>query len=221
MNFFLFNLFSTIENAAAIILLLAIFKYRITDYYPQIILTSLTMSIISHSMRFQLDFNSWVPLITIITIVFFIWITFKVSFLYALIISVVGFVAYGLLQTILLSLLSLTGIVDGASVEISYSLEGYILQVFSSITACLISYFIRQKNYGFNWVPYNSTAKFKLKGDNLLLFIVAIISIFVMGLMFFLYLKGYLHLFANLILIFIVLILLFYLARRQETKYYD
>jgi hypothetical protein len=221
MNFFLFNLFSTIEVIAVIILMLSIFKYRVMDYIPQILLTSLTMSLISHTIHFEFENNSVVPIVSIIVLFIFVWLAFRVALLYAMIISVVGYVTYGLLQTVIVYILQFTGLVSLDTALKPYSLLGYLMQLITSIVACLISYQIRKKNFGFNWIPYSSSAKFRLKGDNIILFITVIVSVFVIGLAFFLFLTGYVHLIANFILIFIVLALLFYLASKQEGKYYD
>jgi hypothetical protein len=221
MNFLFFNLVSTIENIAAIILLLSIFKYRVLDYFPQTILSGLILSLISHTMRFEFNDSNWVPFVSIITLFLFIWIAFRVALFYALIISVVGYVAYSLIQAILVFILHSLGYLSLETAQQPYALQAYIMQLITSIVAFSISYLLTRKNYGFNWVPYSSTAKFKLTRDNVILIIVTIISVIVVGLVFYLFLSGYLHVFAIFVLFFIVLALLFYLARKQEEKYYD
>jgi hypothetical protein len=221
MGFISFNFFSTVENIATITLLLSIFKYRVLDYIPQMLLASLVMSLISHTMRFEFANSSFVPVIMIFTLFLFIWISFKVAPLYALIITIVGYVVYGLLQTMIFFGLQSLGLLTQEMVEKEYSYEGYLLQFITFIAAYIISNLLRKNNYGFNWVPYNKSAKFKLIGDNLLFFVTVVISVFIIGLVFYLFLSGYLHLLANFVLIFFVLALLFYLSRKQEIKYYD
>jgi hypothetical protein len=221
MNFLLFNLFSSFENIAIIVLTLSIFKYRVLDFIPQILLTSLIMSLISHTMRFEFDNSQFVFFILIITLFIFVWLAFRVSYFYALIISVIGIFTYGLLQAILIYVLEFMGLLSMEVAQRPYSKLGYIMQFVTSIFALCISYLLRQKNYGFNWIPYSRSAKYKLKGSNIVLLMVSIVSVFVIGLVFYLYLSGYLHLFAIFILFFIVLVLLFYLSGKQEGKYYD
>jgi hypothetical protein len=220
-NFLLFNFFSTLENIGIIVLLLSIFKYRVFDYTPQILLTSLIMSMISHTMRFEFNHSNFVPLMIIFSLFLFIWIAFRVSFYYALIITVVGFIASSLLQAILLYSLQFIGVLSLKTVEIPYSLEGYMLQATTVLVSFFISFVLRRKNIGFNWVPYSRTAKFTLKGDNIILFIVTITSVFAIGLLFYLYLSGDLKIVAISILFLILLTLLFYLSGKQEEKYYD
>jgi hypothetical protein len=221
MNFILFNLFSTVELFAAITLMLCIFKYRMTDYIPQIILTSLVISLISHTMRFELNSESWVPLVSLLTLFYFIWMLFRVSIIYAFIISFVGYLAYGVIQVVFLFSLQFFGYFSLDLALEPYSHITYVLQLITSILALSVAYLLRRKNYGFNWVPYSKKAKFDLKGGNFFFFIVVFISVIAVGLLFHWYLAGYINLLANFILFFVVLAVLFYLAGRKEEKYYD
>jgi hypothetical protein len=221
MNFILFNTFSTLENIGIILIMLSLFKYRVLDYLPQILLTSSILSLISHTMRFELSNSNLVPFIVILTLFLFVWIAFRVSVFYALIITIVGFIASALLQLILLFIIELTELTTLNAIETPYSIEGYSIQFMTSILAFLLSFLLRRKNYGFNWVPYSKTAKFKLKGDNIILFLVTIVSVFTIGLLFYLYLSGYIHLLAIFVLFSVLMFLLFYLSGKKEEKYYD
>jgi hypothetical protein len=220
MNFFLFNLFSTLEAMALIVLILAIFKYRIREYFVHSIFASIMMSLTSYTLRFEFNDSSLATIIQIALLVLFFWLTFRIPIYFAFMVAILGSFFYILIQGIVLITGRALNVFTFAQATTSFSTDMYVAQVSSLCVALLISLFLRKKNFGWNYVPFENN-KIQLKGINGRFLLIVSLGFASIGLFFSVTINIYVHLIISIITFIIVILLLLYYANKKEVEYHD
>lgn len=151
-----FLLFSTLEGVAVFALILSIFKVRMTPYLWQAIFVNLIMNLQSYLLREEFSLSYLVPVINMLLFIFLLATVVKIPIVWSGIMTVTGYFAYAVIQSVLLK--AMFGNLPVAELQ-NGSLKGYLLQVVSAATGLLISFILYRKEIGFS--PNFKKLKFK------------------------------------------------------------
>ncbi|AHM65561.1 MULTISPECIES: hypothetical protein [Paenibacillus] len=167
-----FLLFSTLEGVAVFALILSIFKVRMTPYLWQAIFVNLIMNLQSYLLREEFSLSYLVPVINMLLFIFLLATVVKIPIVWSGIMTVTGYFAYAVIQSVLLK--AMFGNLPVAELQ-NGSLKGYLLQVVSAATGLLISFILYRKEIGFS--PNFKKLKFKEEyGIVITLIILSLIS---------------------------------------------
>ncbi|MFS1514060.1 HAMP domain-containing sensor histidine kinase [Chengkuizengella sp. SCS-71B] len=166
-----FTFFSSIEYIANFFIVFSLFRLSISKYLPQVLFSCVILSYVSLSLRVGLEMEAVAPLVHLVLYFLLLWQLFSIQFIYSIIMAVVGYLVYGVIQVLLYLIYT---------PELTlFKMEGYILQVLTSLVAfCLVS-ILRKKNITFPYVinekrRLNSTS---VKTFSIMIFITSCISL--------------------------------------------
>ncbi|MDQ0494220.1 MULTISPECIES: hypothetical protein [Paenibacillus] len=167
-----FLLFSTLEGVAVFALILSVFKIKMIPYLWQAIFVNLIMNLQSYLLREEWSLSYLVPVINMLLFIFLLATIVKIPIVWSGIMTVTGYFAYAVIQSLLLKMLfgnlPVSELHDG-------SLKGYLLQSISAATGLLISFMMYRKGIGFS--PNFKKLKFKEEyGIVITLIILSLIS---------------------------------------------
>jgi hypothetical protein len=209
MNDIMFIVFSTIEALSIFTIMLAIFRFNILDYINKLFPISLLLSLLSYALWKEDVLTSYVPIISVLVLILFIFYILRTSLVGAAMVAIKGYVAYGVIQTAALAILQSFGLISLERVQASKP-DLYILQTVTALILLLISLLLLRYRYGFSY----SLNKFRWGGEGKLVLSLLIFGIiFVAGISLFrttLYLAA--TIFATLLFFMI------YLSRREEKR---
>ncbi|WP_025686333.1 hypothetical protein [Paenibacillus maysiensis] len=141
-----FLVFSTFEGVAVFALILSIFKVKMTPYVWQAIFVNLVMNLQSYLLREELSLAYLVPVINMLLFIFLLATVVKIPIVWSGIMTVTGYFAYAVIQSVLLK--AMFGSLPVSELQ-EGSLKGYLLQTISAVVGLLISFILYQKGIGF------------------------------------------------------------------------
>lgn len=178
LEFILFMIFSGLETFAIFFLAFKIFKIDL--YHKEMIFGSLIMGYISYSLRtnyelFQLDiFAQYVLMFC------FMWLLFRIHPFYASILTGMAYQAYSVIQTSFYYLLNFVIKLPLDSSD-SVSINIFILQTISALSAICIGIYVSHKRKGFDFVPDKPNMKIKPSLSEKILFFFNLPALFVIA----------------------------------------
>ncbi|MFS1514062.1 sensor histidine kinase [Chengkuizengella sp. SCS-71B] len=156
-----FSIFSFIEYIAFFYITFTIFRIRISDYIPQVILTSIILLYVSFSLRTALDMAVIAAFSQLVLLCFLLWIMFRMKVLNAILIAVIGYLTYCVIQTVIVSISFLFISVD----NYLFTNVSYVLQTITSLVTFYIAYILNKYNVGYSIetsnTDYNESIKLK------------------------------------------------------------
>jgi hypothetical protein len=165
MEFLLFVVFSSMEYLAIFAIMFALFRFEYKFYHNSVIFICGVLSFVSYSLRYGFEQEFLGPIVHILLIFAFLYYIFQVQVFYAGVMSVTGFLAYVIIQTITLVILNFSGVIKFGEVQPN-TWEGYLIQIISCLLAFSIIFLIKRKNFGFAYVPHGQRAFVAYKGLN-------------------------------------------------------
>lgn len=200
-----FMIFSSIEALSLYVLIMALFRLKVTSYAWQAVTLVLLINIQSFILRSEFALSDLVPVISILMFVFFFAVVVKLTFVWSVLATILGYVIFAVIQT------SIIVMVYGSTDEIqSYAIKGYFLQVLSSAIMILISWLLKARNLGFAFDM--EVLRFKFEDYLVMIFIL----IFIGAIALFLYINQ-----TWLTLLFFIVnagFLLFYAIRKEKVN---
>lgn len=172
MKAILYLLFSGTEWLALILLTFAMFKFRLKGYWGQIILTSASMSLLSHFIFQGLQMRELATILQPPALFLFFWQMFRIQIFYAALMTVYGYMAYSCVQMLLIIVEFELGI-DPNKI-LPNTLPIYILQTVSILFVLLIVALLYKYRVGYTFVPDSEYAPVRMKGLNLRLLFLTI-----------------------------------------------
>ncbi|MUG47426.1 hypothetical protein [Paenibacillus woosongensis] len=207
MESFAFMAFSTIEGLGIFALMMTIFKINPLPYVWQALFVILLMSLQSYLLRSELSLYYLAPITNIMLFIFFVATVVKEPLVGAAVITLTGYTAFSLLQTMIVSIV-FDSIIESQSVQI----YGYALQTSSAITIGLVSWLLYRLGIGFTW----NFEKVRFKREDLI-----VSSTIFMVLIFFTIILYRNEIWSNLLFFSITLSFFLYYAVRKEKKDHD
>lgn len=142
----LFLLFSIIEGIGLLILMLSFYRLKATDHIWPAMFMIIIMSLQSYVVRNELELSYIVPIINLVLFVLLLATVWRVPIVWSAIVSITGYLAFGLIQTIIVVLMF--GSVEAAE---SIRIKGYILQTVTGLTTTLLGYLLFKFGLGFSF----------------------------------------------------------------------
>ncbi|OZB98076.1 hypothetical protein [Paenibacillus sp. XY044] len=180
MNALVYILFSMLDGIAIFTFSFGFFRLKMMDYWKEIIITNLVISIGTFFYSENNLLSNLSPFINLIIFIAALIFFFRISFFSAFRVAGCGFLA----QTVILGLvLSITCLVLNISLnEIKeHDYIKYPLQVIGDIGTVLLSLVLRKKKIWMTNLPYSYSFKFKPSRINVLIFIATIIAALVIS----------------------------------------
>ncbi|ASS64702.1 hypothetical protein [Paenibacillus sp. RUD330] len=143
-----FMFFGSIEGFALIALVLALYRFKISESYWPVGITVFLMTLQSFLLREELQIAVLVPIVNAIFISLMLTIFLKVPAHWALFVSLAGYVGYIIFQ-IVISTASF-GVFSQAAVEESL-FKGYLLQLLTAAPVYYISRYLYSRGLGFSF----------------------------------------------------------------------
>ena len=168
--------FSTIENLSIVILSLALFRIPVKYSGKKILIIALVLSSISLFQRDYLHLDNFVAISLIITYVILFKFIFNVPIFYALLVSITGYLAFAVIQTILLLIGILSGLTTTHQIQDSL-LHGSMLQSISASVIILLAIWMQRKKFGFMFVIKRLTIKHMFSSFNLILSFIILLAL--------------------------------------------
>jgi len=211
MNDLLFIIFSTIEALTVFTISLSLFRYNVLKYFKQIAPISFIMALLSYAIWFETSLSDYIPIISLVLFIFFIFHTLEISLFGAAIVAIIGSGLTLLLQTLYLQVLQYFGIITVSSVQNAGG-DYFLLSLITSATGLAASFLLYRTGYGFSF-PLN---QFKLKWENWLVLIISIVTLLFLSILHMLKHELYL---VNIVVILIIMFLIYYAWRKERMQW--
>lgn len=201
------------EVIAAFAIMLAAYRYSIKEYMTYSIIAAVLMAETSYILRLVLHLDSITPIFMLFWFLLFMWRVFRIHPFFALLMTVTGYLSYLFVQSALLFLLQIHFTLEQISTPL---LHAKLYQIGSSTITLGVAYWLLKRRIGFSFVPDRMNEKIEMKGLNLWLLLVCIIScFFISGIAYTIVNINFLYSTLLSVVMFIVIILL-NIAYRKE-----
>ncbi|MNW38903.1 hypothetical protein D3C74_159820 [compost metagenome] len=200
-------LFSIIEGMGLIILMLSVYRLKATDHAWPAMFMIIIMSFQSFVMRYEFELSYIVPIINLVLFIFLLATVWRVPLVWSTVISITGYLAFGLIQTLIMLF-----IFGSAEVAKSIEINGYTLQTATGIITSLIGVILYKFGLGFTF----DFEKLRLKKEHII--VVGSIALFFLIFAFILYKN---QVWLNLIFTSSGMVFLLYYAIRKESGDHD
>ncbi|MGO4375437.1 hypothetical protein AB4Z21_32740 [Paenibacillus sp. MCAF20] len=166
-----FILFSMIEGLGIYAMMLSIFRFNPWRYFNNFMLVLPIMVLQSLFLREIPELVYLVPVISILLFVFFLRAVLKIPIVWSTMITLGGYVGYGLIQWAIIE-------IGFGSVEAAQSgdVNGYIVQTATAAVQLVITYLLLKYRIGFTF-SMDDYDKLRLKYERVIVIILIVISI--------------------------------------------
>ncbi|HEY0828338.1 MAG TPA: hypothetical protein VGE40_09600 [Bacilli bacterium] len=203
MNKTLFVTVSSIEWFSLFCLIFTMFRFRMKDHILQIIFASVIMSQFSFLIAGAEDISVIAPVLQFFIVFLFLWLMFRIHIFYAAVMTTFGYGWFLFIQTVL------------ALVVESYP-PLYLIQLGSSAFILFLCMFSSRYRLGFSFIPDNHHIKLNLKGENLRLLVLVILTAITISIYYLFVLEGFLLL--TFFIMLLILGLFLYSAIKKEKE---
>ncbi|NBI28887.1 ATP-binding protein [Chengkuizengella marina] len=206
-----FTFFSMIEYFILFYFIFTIFRIRMVEYIPQIVLTSLILLYVSLSLRDGYGLETIAPISQMVLLSFLMWQLFRMKLVHAIMMSVVGFVGFALLQMI---------IYLSYKPDISlFSNEVYFLQTIIAVIGFVIVFIIKKFNVGYSLIS-NDQMKGNHSKFSAFPIILSLLGAICIGPIYFLLYSPQLR-FLHLVLAIIIIFIVFKIISMKQKRLID
>lgn len=205
MNEILFVVFSTLEAWSIFAISFALFRFNILKYNYQIIPICILMALLSYAIRHETTWGSWIPVVALVLFTLFMLFTLRISLIGSVIMAITGYSLFILVQTACLNIFQLAGNQTTDS-------DFFVLSPVSSCTILLLGYLLFRFGYGFSF----SLDHFKVKRENMLILIAAVVTFILLSVLHLLKNKLY---FVEMISAAIILFLVYIALKKERTQW--
>ena len=207
MDFAGFMFFSTLEGLAVYTITLYVFRMNLERHLWHVLTMVLLISLQNYYARGVLTLEALSPLLNLALTALFLIAIIRVPLLWSLVMTVTGYIAFGLLQTVII-FLSLGYLSIDEVQHVAY--KGYLLQTVTGVIGIFVSWKLYRKGFGFTY----DFERLRFKWEWFLVIGLIVGAFVVLAAIFY-----YKHVFANLIaLVFVLALFLYYSFRKEETE---
>lgn len=206
-EFLLYMLFSTIEGFSVYAITLYAFRYNLKRYLWPVLGIVTLLNLFGYGLSYEPDYSYLNPIINIIFTILFMALFVRVPILWAMVVGVSGYFAFGLIQvTVVLLSFGYLSINEVQTV----ATKGYLLQTITGFIGTYISWLAYKFGYGFSF----DFAPHRKRWEQML--IILIISILLVWLAVMLYFKHAPIIF--LLFAFALVVSLIYAIRKENEE---
>ncbi|MWV44899.1 hypothetical protein GRF59_14855 [Paenibacillus sp. HJL G12] len=180
MNALVYILFSMIDGMAIFFFAFGFFRIKIVDYWKEIIITNIVISIGTYFYSENIILSNLSPLLNLIIFMAALLFFFRISLFSSFRIAGLGFLAQTLILGLVISVSCLALNINLNELKSNDYIK-YPVQVIGDIGTIALSLFLRKKRIWMTNLPYSYSFKFKPSRPNMLIFIATILGIFVIS----------------------------------------
>ncbi|WP_019003859.1 hypothetical protein [Cohnella laeviribosi] len=218
-----FILISIVEYIGVLVAILALFRYPVTHYWPQIVFTSFFCSILSYIVMILYDLTL-APIIQMFFLALCFWLLFDTPLIWSFVLCSFGIV-YAVFQGIVMVIAVSIGFATPASLENKMSIEIYTVQIVCAVVCFFLGMYWQRKRIGFLFVPTSREAPFDWSKMNRQLVFISLASFLSMSSMSIAYacfsLSNVEWFIGLLAMLAVVSILLLTTMKRKDLEYAD
>lgn len=178
MNALVYILLSMLDGIAIFTFSFGSFRVRIKDYWKEILITNMIISTGAYFQRENELLSNITPVINIIILLLALLFIFRISLLASLRISVFGFVAQLIIQSLVAIVFMLVANIKFNEATTQF---GYAVQIIGDVAMIMLSLILQNRKMWFTTLPYRYTYKFRISFLNVLIFITSILAIILMN----------------------------------------
>jgi len=141
-----------------------------------VLIISIVLSIVSLFQRDFLHLHEFVTITLMIAYVILFKFIFNVPIFYALLVSITGYLIYGVIQTVFLLIGTVTDLTSIHLLESSL-LHGSMIQIISASATILLTVWMQRKKIGFMFVINRLTIKHMFSSFNLILSFIILLAL--------------------------------------------
>ncbi|MBN2983997.1 MULTISPECIES: hypothetical protein [Cohnella] len=149
---------SVIEYIGVIVVILALFRYTVSHYWPQIVFTSIVCSLFSYVLMIHYDIPL-APMIQMLCLALCFWLLFDTPLIWSFILCSFSIV-YAVFQGVVIMLTIATGAASSASLDDKTSFEIYSVQVFCALVCYVLGSYFQRNRIGFLFIPTSRNSPF-------------------------------------------------------------
>lgn len=210
MDVFSFYFFSCLEGLGLFYLMLALFRYKLKDYFLVILFITLVQADISFRMRGH-ELGDYVPIISTLLLVLFNYSVLRMSAVWSLAVAMTGLLAFSCMQILLLfMIMGVMGDVTLVEVQANAWSRG-AMQFFTFLLCYGMGKLLIQRGIGFAFC----LQRFQWRGENITICMISIVAAISLSALFFQH---------NMVLtaftLTIILLVLIYYQVRTEINYW-
>lgn len=215
MTTFTFVFISIIEYVGVIVFMLALFRFPIVYYWPQIIFSSSICSMLSYILTVENEI-SFAPIIQLVVLAVCIWLMFDTPPHWSVVMCISVFSLYVVFQGGIIYFLHWVGLVPFIIHQTSISI--YLIQIFCAGVCLLLAKLLTYYRMGFLFVPTNRDERIVWNDIGKWLFVGSVFAFVSLAVLYFLYTQSQFELYIILAscLAFASLLLLYILKRKNK-----
>lgn len=210
---------STVEFAALIMLSFSIFRIPVKSNWSKILFSSSILALISLIQRYVVHEEDYAILGSIVCYVVLVMFIHNLPMLYALFVGITGYLAFTIIQILLVFLIEVFRIYDADSLMNSFLL-GTLMQLISALIIFAVVAWMQYRKIGFMFIINRFHIKTLTKGYNAFLSAIIILSMITLELTLFSYRKNFslIYSFAGLIVISLIGLIVTYNKNKHDIK---
>lgn len=210
---------SIVEYVGFLVLVLALFRYPLSHYWPQILFTSSICSLMSYALSIDNDVAG-APFIQLAAMILCMWLMFYTPLIWSVIICVSTFAVYIIFQGGVIYILFSFGWVPAVIPKTSIAI--YSIQLLTAAVELLIAYYLLKKRIGFLFVPTSRENTYIWNRTGTYLFAGSILSFIWLGIIYFIYIETHIAWFPLVLgILIVVAVVLLIIMRKRNIEYVD
>ncbi len=218
---FFFILLGFLDVIATLALMFKTFRWPFWEYWPQLTIIGLVLSIVSYLNRMVLDIPSYDLAIQFVLCVLLLRFLVKVSLVHAIDVSAIAYLGFnGIVLLVYFGLLR-SGIVTVDDGQQSANWGTFIIQVSGELAAFLTAYLLYYCHYGFSFImrpPHNLYYTRQLSGFKKIKAVVNTIGILTIFVSVYWIMNYHESIYILLLIIVVSLAILVYLSYKRDLQ---
>lgn len=212
----LFFLFSFLEFAAGLAFILALFRFDYVEYKTHIMYSAFILTEISYLLRMGFDLEPISLVFQMLSVIVMLILMYQLPIFASLIIGTVGYILFGLLQMLLMVIITF---MTPLSLAKLYEFQlGYAVQSLTAVIGILIAHVTRRLNLGFNFLPKNKKFGLVFDAESILIFSIMIITVLTVLTYSYFFFDQVTTTVLLMVLLLVQIMLLVYLANRKVKR---
>ncbi len=184
MEYVLYLFWGAMDLLAIVVFIFKVFRFPLWKNKKKIVVICFSLSVCSLIMRIGLNLPEYDMGLQFVLFALLFRYLLKFRTFEALTLSTIGFLSFDLAQLIIISAFLNAGFSSVEDIVSATGLGTYLIQGGTQIALFLIGWALFQFNLGFSFImhpPHNLRRKTKMAGENLLLFVGAILGAVAIG----------------------------------------
>lgn len=208
---------SILEYLSLLVFCISLFRFNVKEFFAKLVLSSVILSFVSNTMQVE-SLQDIAPVINVILLLFLVTIILRTRLLHSIIMVVISYVGFSLVQWILYTITIRFGLFESI---VTYTKSGFFLQGITAVVMFLISAFLKWQKGGFGYIQ--SAGRFykeSYKDNKLFLagLLLGLVVVFGINLFYLTSVEVPTYLYTVALIIIVTLVVLLYFSVRKDDR---